>query len=142
MTPAAATIEGLRFLLGAWRGEGTYRGVAVTTRSVAAPFAGGMIRLDVETSDASRIVHRERIVFRPEDDGRVTASTSPWRGDGQAWAVEETAPGAWSLRHPGLSWTMRRTGDGYEETFGVVRSSGDVTPVVVLRHRREEDPRP
>ena len=139
MTPSAAVIEGLRFLHGTWRGEGTYRGVAVTTRSTAAPFAGEMIRLDVETSDASRVVHRERIVFKPDAAGRVTASTSPWRGDGQAWTVEEAGPGAWTLHHPGLRWTIRRTPEGYEESFGVADPAGGVTPVVVLRHRRDED---
>lgn len=135
-------IDDLRFLVGAWRGEGSVRGRPAESRAECAPFAGDLLRMDVETRSGGAVVHRERIVFRGDDaaGGAVTASTSPWRGAAQVWRVTRRADGVFRLEHPGFSWEIAPDGpDAYEERFDAVGASGR-EPVVALRHRREGAP--
>jgi hypothetical protein len=129
-------VAALRFLIGEWRGDGLLRGRPVKSRVVAAEFGPDMIRLDNETSADGAPLHRERVVFRAKD-GRVQASTSPWRGDAQVFEVEETAAGFVLTCGARYRWTIVREGDdAWAETFETADAVGRLEPVVTLRHVR------
>jgi hypothetical protein len=128
-------IASLSFLAGTWRGEGTLRGDAVATSTVATPFGESMLRVDVETRRRGETVHRERIVFR-ERDGRLEATTSPWRGDAQIFSVSEEPGPRFVLSCGDLRWTIEASGaDAFEERFGKL-DGGRFEEIVALRHVR------
>ena len=129
----------LAFLVGRWRGEGTLRGEAVTTRSECAAAADGSLRLDVETRRGGDVVHRESVEFRSGADGRVVVTTSPRSGTVQTWDVSGDAARL-VLRHPGFVWEIRPGRDAWDETFDAVARDGLTSRIVSLRHVRLEGP--
>jgi hypothetical protein len=129
-------LAALVFLVGRWQGEGFLRGAPVTSRTWGAPFGAGMIRVDAETFRDGALVHRERIVLR-EKDGRVEASTSPWRGDAQRFAVAEEPGPRFVLTSGAFVWTITPEGaDAWSESFGVVTAPAQFEEIVALRHVR------
>lgn len=134
---------GLGFLVGRWRGEGTLRGKPVTSRTechVAAQ--GGSLSMRTETLRGGAVLHQEDLLWMPATGALVRCVVRPRSDEEQVWRVRAAGDGVWELSYPGHAWTIRRTADGYEESYGTVGAGGTVTPVVLLRHRRCEDPAP
>ena len=131
-------LDGLRFLVGRWRGEGTLRGEAVTTRSRPALAADGSLRLEV-LARQGEVVRRERVTFREDDSGVVVSTTEPRPGVTQRWSVEDV-DGVIVLRSPGFVWHVLPGDRDYEEMFDAVAPDGRTTRIVALRHVRREGP--
>jgi hypothetical protein len=130
-------IGDLRSLVGEWRGEGLLHGRPVQSRVVAAEFGPDMLRLDNETFRDGGTVHRERVLFR-ERDGRLEATTSPWRGDAQLFTAVEGDRGRTVLVCGSrYRWTIVIEGvEVWSETFEAADESGRLETVVSLRHVR------
>jgi hypothetical protein len=138
---ADSTLAGLRFLAGRWRGEGTLRGVRITSFNVWRDDADGSLRLSSDTLRDGQVVHRECAVLREAAPGRIAATSSSDRVPAQSWDVAAVEAGRWTLTHPGFAWEIRRESDDvYAETFDEVRSLGSAERVVELRHVRVPEP--
>lgn len=132
-------VEGLRFLAGIWRGAGTVRGDAVTSRVEGSLRDDGAIVLDHVTMREGAADHRERIVVL-EERGRLRAYIRAASGPEQrfqggsvdfGWRFTRADP---KLGH--LAWEVAPDGDDrFEERF-VMGEGAAAETVVRLRHER------
>ncbi len=132
-------VQALRFLVGAWRGEGRVRDADVTTRVSATLRDDGAIVIEHTTMRAGAADHRERIVIR-EHRGRTSAFIRAGSGPEQRFQnVPADAGFRFTRADPKLgllSWEIVPEGaDAFSERF-VMDEEGKPTTVVSLRHVR------
>jgi hypothetical protein len=132
-------VSDVRFLLGAWRGQGTVREDAVTTDVTCSEDPDGSIVVVHTTHRDGAQDHRERIVVR-EHRGRTSAFIRSGSGPEQRFQLV-SAEGAFRFTRADpklgfLAWEVTPAGaDAFDERF--VMGEGEAAETVVrLRHVR------
>lgn len=132
-------VSDVRFLLGAWRGEGTVREDAVTTDVTCSEDTDGSIVVVHTTHREGAQDHREKIVVR-EHRGRTSAFIRSGSGPEQRFQLASAgAAFRFTRADPKLgflAWEIAPEGaDGFAETF-VIGEGAAAETVVRLRHVR------
>ncbi len=124
----AGVLQGLTFLVGGWRGEGTWSG---------APFSALVDWLDLPGGHLFGQIHsladgrerEEHVVLHTSQDGAEALVLSD-AGEAQRFEVQELEPSAryrFVFSPPDGSdlspqrWTIERTATGYRERFEIAR---------------------
>jgi len=133
-------VNELRFLVGAWRGEGRVGDDLVTASVTGELRDDGTIVLDHVTRREGAKDHRERIVLR-ERRGRTRALIRPEGGAEQEFQTATAVAGFRFTRADPklgfLAWEIAPDGDdAFLERFLVGEGAAAET-VASLRHRRE-----
>ncbi len=136
----------LDFLVGHFRGEGTWGEQAFVCRTRGELLVDRFLQLSVEAEGAGGRSHREMVIVHPEGETLV-ATLYPDRGDVQRFQVLEreaghsyrlvfTPPGGSGLTPQ--RWTIERTLTGYRELYEVAEPDGTFRPAVTCTYERQE----
>ncbi len=130
--PGVTPLAALGFLIGCWRGRGTWGAAEFVCRTEGRVLLGRFLELDVRAEVPGGRAHAERLIVHG-DATRLTATLYPDRGDVQVFDVHVAGPGAGVRlvftppRGSGLAaqrWTLVRTERGYDERYERAGASG------------------
>jgi hypothetical protein len=133
------TLTSLRFLLGAWHGEGLVRDARVSARVTVTERRDGALLIEHVTSTPGAVDHHERIVIRSHR-GRTTAVVKPDNGGEQKFTAVPGGPGVRFVRSDAkagaMAWeVVPETQDAFRERF-LIGEGPSAEAVVQLRHTR------